>query len=312
MLQATEQEIATVRDYIQSQAPDLTVTFLQKVYVENIGSHPHAVWDVHTDKDRWWVITNPSNLYSQQQFPNMDLALTFHVGLCLRVPRSERQKISDLPAEPFMECFRQLREMSDALGSASEVADYQALGVRGREVLLALVSIGQDAIPWTGTSPAPKRADFRAWADHFCDQALGGPAQEDRRHLLKATLSAAWKFTNWLTHAKASTWYDAEAAETTVEHVVGLMTSALIRRIRGVPETCPACGSHHLAPERGSHSELEGVVFEQATCPKCGWTGSPVPMVIPDDFEFDENEGRPPPDGECAIMETPLTEIRRP
>ena len=51
----------------------------------------HDIWDVHTDVDRWWVITEPMNLYSQDQFPNMDLALSFHVGLCLRIPRSERQ-----------------------------------------------------------------------------------------------------------------------------------------------------------------------------------------------------------------------------
>jgi hypothetical protein len=35
---------------------------------------------VHTDVDRWWVIMQPTNLYAQEQFPNMDLALTFHVG----------------------------------------------------------------------------------------------------------------------------------------------------------------------------------------------------------------------------------------
>jgi hypothetical protein len=91
-----------------SQAPDLTVEFLQKVYVENIGSVQHAIWDVHTNKDRWWVITDPTNLYSQEQFPNMNYALTFHVGLCLRIPRSEKQKLSELPIEPFAACYRAL------------------------------------------------------------------------------------------------------------------------------------------------------------------------------------------------------------
>lgn len=66
------------------------------------------MWDVHTNANRWWVITAPLNLYAQDQFPNMDLALTFHVGLCLRVPRSDRQKLADIPAEPFAECLRGL------------------------------------------------------------------------------------------------------------------------------------------------------------------------------------------------------------
>src|SRR5580704_8662881 len=79
MLPATQEEIDQVRSYFEGQAPDLKVEFIQKVYVENVLGHCHDIWDVHTDKDRWWVITNPTNLYSQEQFRNMDLALTFHV-----------------------------------------------------------------------------------------------------------------------------------------------------------------------------------------------------------------------------------------
>src|SRR5258705_13611657 len=136
MLSTTQNEIENVTEYMRSQAPDLTVEFVQKVYSENILAVRHDVWDVHTNVDRWWVITEPMNLYAQEQFPNMDLALTFHVGLCLRVPRSERQKLSALPVEPFAEAYRYLDEASDALRHAQEVADYQAIGVRCREALL--------------------------------------------------------------------------------------------------------------------------------------------------------------------------------
>jgi hypothetical protein len=83
MLPATPDETQAVIDYMNWKAPDLKVEFLQKVYTENVLSHQHHVWDVHTNVDRWWVITNPTNLYSQEQFPNMDLAVTFHVGALL-------------------------------------------------------------------------------------------------------------------------------------------------------------------------------------------------------------------------------------
>src|SRR5579862_4997674 len=102
MLPASEDERQHVETYFKSQAPDLAITFLQKVYQEAVLSHVHAIWDIHTNKDRWWVITNPTNLYAQDQFPNMDLALTFHVGLCLRVPKSKRQSLSDLEVEPLI------------------------------------------------------------------------------------------------------------------------------------------------------------------------------------------------------------------
>ncbi len=44
----------------------------------------HDVWDVHTDKDRWWVVTNPTNLYSQTLMPSLDYTLSFDVGLMAR------------------------------------------------------------------------------------------------------------------------------------------------------------------------------------------------------------------------------------
>src|SRR5258708_20965567 len=136
MLPATQEEIDQVKSYFRGQAPDLRVEFIQKVYTENILGHHHDIWDVHTDKDRWWVITNPSNLYSQEQFPNMDLAVTFHVGLCLRIPRTEKSKLSELPVEPFAAGVRHIMEASDALDSAQEVNDNQAIGGACHEHLL--------------------------------------------------------------------------------------------------------------------------------------------------------------------------------
>ncbi|MER9124254.1 hypothetical protein NKH81_14320 [Mesorhizobium sp. M0959] len=66
MFKATEE----VREYFEWQAPDLEVTFMQKVYSEAILNTRHDVWDIHTNKDRWWVIAGGTNLYSQEQFPN--------------------------------------------------------------------------------------------------------------------------------------------------------------------------------------------------------------------------------------------------
>lgn len=311
MLPATEKEIEHVTKYMNSQAPDLTVQHVQKVYSENVLQVRHDVWDVHTDVDRWWVITEPMNLYAQDQFPNMDLALTFHVGLCLRIPRGERQKLSELPVEPFTQCYRSLQEASDALAQASEVADYQSIGVRCREALLALVSVAQTVMPWTSDQEAPKKADLKGWGDHICSVALSGASHEQRRHLLKALLESAWKFTNWLTHAKSSHWHDAEAAIAVTENAIGLCTSAVIRHVRGVPDQCPACGSHRLSPERGFRQDLPDVEWERPTCDKCGWTGEPVP--IEPLLQADHESAAPaPPQGECIIPTTPLRQLRRP
>lgn len=309
MLPATQDEIDHVTNYMRSQAPDLEVTFVQKVYSENVLHVRHDVWDVHTNVDRWWVITQPTNLYSQAQFPNMDLAVTFHVGLCLRIPRSERQQLSALPVEPFAEAYRHLEEAQDALQHSSEVADYQAIGVRCREALLAFAAAAQAVIPWASKDEAPKKADLRAWADHICNTSLPGAEHEHRRHLYKTLLDSAWKFANWLTHAKSSHWQDAEAGIGATENAIALCTAAVIRHIRGVPERCPSCGSQRLSPERGYRMDLPDVEWERPVCDKCGWTGTPVPV---------ENGGSLPnrptsrPEGECIIPTVPLRRLERP
>lgn len=293
-----------------TQAPELTVQLLQKVYSENVLHVRHDIWDVHTDTDRWWVITEPMNLYAQEQFPNMDLALTFHVGLCLRIPRSDRQKLSELSVEPFAECYRGLQEASDALTQAQEVADYQSIGVRCRETLLAFITAAQTAIPWTLEQEKPKNADLNAWVDYICSVALSGASHEPRRHLVKALLESAWKFANWLTHTKSSHWYDAETAIATTENAVTLCTSAVIRHVRGVPEHCPVCGSQRLSPDRGYNLDFPNLEWERPTCDKCGWGGEPVP--IREVFGAYGPPDSKTPEGECVIPTTPLKQLRRP
>jgi hypothetical protein len=50
-----EREIA---DYVERQAHDETVQNVERVKIEYIMGTPYEVWDVTTDQDRWWVITN--------------------------------------------------------------------------------------------------------------------------------------------------------------------------------------------------------------------------------------------------------------
>jgi hypothetical protein len=317
MLPATDEEKTDVVRYLLSQFPARAkVTFAQKVYSEALIGHRHDVWDVHTSKGRWWVITNPTNLYSQDQFPNMDLAVTFHMGLCIRIPRTQQQRKSDRRVIPFGGVFTRLREATDALAQAQNVADYQAMGMRAREALLAFVGAAQDIAEWT-TEPAPQRANFRAWTDLICNAALAGASQEERRRLFKTMLIEAWVFSNWLTHAHSATWHDAEAAISTVEHVVGLVASLVIRHTRDVPEQCPECGSPNLSPQEGWRTDAPDIAWERPVCGACGWTGKGLPMGPrdPEAMAEDElviSEGDDGQGDECSIMTVPLVALRKP
>src|SRR5215469_2028756 len=130
MLKASDDEIEDVREYFEWQAPDLQVTFMQKVFSEHVLNARHDVWDIHTNKDRWWVITGGTNLYSQEQFPNMDLALTFHIGLMLRIPRTAAQESNDFRILPFGAVLGRIDDTGVAIRDAQNLADYQAVGVR--------------------------------------------------------------------------------------------------------------------------------------------------------------------------------------
>jgi hypothetical protein len=139
---------------------------------------------------------------------------------------------------------------------------------------------------------------------------MAGDSHKERRHLFKNQLESAWSFVNWLTHAKGSRWHDAEAAVSTTENAISLSTSSVIRHIRGVPQTCPACGSHRLSPERGFRDDLPDIEWERPTCTQCDWTGEPVPI-----HNVPEPPGatdRTPPEGECIIPTVPLKALKKP
>ena len=87
------------------------------------------------------------------------------------------------------------------------MTDFQAVGERCREALLAFTAAAQIVIPWTDAAAEPKQADFKAWVDHLCTVTLSGEMHERRRHLFKTLLNEAWRYSKWLTHAKASTWH---------------------------------------------------------------------------------------------------------
>ena len=82
----SEQDIA---NYVEGQARDEIVQHVEKVKQDVVLGEIYEIWDVTTDKERWWVITNLTNLYSQKHFPSLDYTLSFHIGLM--VPEATSQ-----------------------------------------------------------------------------------------------------------------------------------------------------------------------------------------------------------------------------
>ena len=72
-----EEEREEVRAYFDGQSPGDPAVHLEKATTENVAGRVHEVWDVHTATGRWWVVTNPTNLYTRQDFKSRDVVLTF-------------------------------------------------------------------------------------------------------------------------------------------------------------------------------------------------------------------------------------------
>jgi hypothetical protein len=90
-MRATTWERQAIEAYVEHELPDGRIVHLEKAAAERGGSVPHDIWDVHTTAGRWWAVTNPLNLYSQEDFKSRDVVLTFHVGLALRMASPQRR-----------------------------------------------------------------------------------------------------------------------------------------------------------------------------------------------------------------------------
>lgn len=225
------------------------VIHLEKVASERVGPVRHEIWDVHCSASRWWVITNPTNLYSQTDFKSRDVALTFHVGLSMRITYQQDREIPVSPdAAAFLPgSWRRWEQAFESYGSGDEAEDFQAVGMRLRECLVSFAEETRtEAVVPSGTIP-PKGADFRAWSELLAGALARGDSSSKLRSYLKKLSSETWEYVNWLTHAKNAARYDAEIALKIVEHLLGVFTAARLRCALQSATRCTNCGSYDVA-----------------------------------------------------------------
>jgi hypothetical protein len=78
----------------------------------------HECWDVRTDKTRWWVITSPTNLYSQELMPSLDYTLSFHVGVMARVASANKPHVNELEQLVMADAWRRWEQAGELLNEA--------------------------------------------------------------------------------------------------------------------------------------------------------------------------------------------------
>jgi hypothetical protein len=269
LFKSSPQEAQEIKDYVEWQARgEEKVLHAEKVAGERIFGRDYDVWDVHTDKERWWVITSPTNLYSQRLMPSLDYTLSFHVGLMARVAAQRGPEGTDAEQEFLLITNRKVTQASDAFDKADEAEEFQSVGMRCRECLLTLIRELENAGDIGAGEDRPKTGDFPAWNERIANAVAPGASADYVRGYLKSTGERAWRLVNWLTHASNATRSDAELALNATSHVINNYAMLVLRRTAEAPERCGRCKSYKITVDW--HPELGRNGLYIPRCEACG------------------------------------------
>ncbi len=284
ILGQNEHEVQEIIDYVEWQCnkkregqseeeratdtPEERVEHAEKVKTERVYGDDYDVWDVHTNLNRWWVISSPTNLYSQELMPSLDYTLSFHIGLMARVHANRELKQDDTSSEMLLVTSRKILQAQEAFDAADEAEEFQAVGMLCREVLTTFVREIIDAGMLADLADPPKTSDFQAWAEQVIGARAAGASAEYVRGYLNAVCKKGWQLVNWLTHAKNATRDDARLALASTEGIVDELTMLVLRSLAHAPEQCGRCGSFKITvtwrPGEGENGEYV------AQCDVCG------------------------------------------
>lgn len=264
----SEMDTEPIREYVETSTDGEYVSFLQRLSTERAYGQDHEVWDVLTDQARYWVITAPTNLYLQDDFPSVDFLLSFHIGLTARIFARSDPPVNGEEHERFAVAWRRWSQAADALERADEAEEFQAVGMRCRECLLEFIAAISDAQTTPREVPPPKHGDFVHWSELVAQTIARGKSAAVVRKYLKVTAKEAWQYVNWLTHAKNATRPDGRLALDATQHLLLTFGSAYLRHKRGIPDRCGKCSSTRLV--RSFRPDLDEDDPYVTVCQSCG------------------------------------------
>jgi hypothetical protein len=220
--------------------------------------------------ERWWVITNHTNLYRQEDFHSVDQAFTYHLGEMQVIQEQSRTEPDEIQAEYVSRPWRRFKRAVEAMDHAEEAEDYQAVGMRCRETLISLCAEHQNA-EWVRLSgEPPKASDAKQWLRIYADSLTTGQPRDYLRVLAERT----WDIANWLTHYTKATEWDAQLVLDATAQLLNTFALVRHRYERGSAERCPNCDSYQLMEDFDQELTMaDGKVgiYYWNVCLACGW-----------------------------------------
>jgi hypothetical protein len=265
----SERDIA---NYVEWQARDEIVQHVEKIKREIVVRDVYEIWDVTTDKDRWWVITNMTNLYSQKHFPSLDYTLSFHIGLMMRL-RSRSEGVDSSNPSPLDEVLRRADHAQNTHDAAVEAEDYQSVGMLLRENLISLIAALRRRTKIPDDVEKPQDSNFIGWSEVLMNQLCGGGGNKDLRQHLKNTAKETWQLVNWLTHARNVDKTASSVAIHATQTIIGNLFQILERNFVSSIEQCPICKSRKIRSHFDISIPPDGEYY--ASCGVCDWNSHP-------------------------------------
>lgn len=247
-----EHERRAIADYVEGQSnkeiiegDDWTeVTLVQRVRSYRVFGTDYELFDVHTNQEeRFWVITNPTNLYLQGRFPSYDETFSFHIGIGLRMMDRDRVEIDDDRREQIGSAWRRYEDAVSALNTAREAEDFQGIGIKCRDALIAFGKEHQSEEWLIDAGDRPKLNDFKQWSDLYAKSLSSGRM----RRYLKEIAQKTWDITVELQHDSNATGWDAELVLDATHNLLEAFSTAMVKRVRKGPERCPKCDSYRFS-----------------------------------------------------------------
>jgi hypothetical protein len=158
-----EKSAEEIAAYVEGQSRGETVTHAEKVLTQKVLGRKYECWDVRTDKSRLWVITSPTNLYDQKLFPSLDYTLSFHIGLMARVMARHEPSAGVLEQITMPAAWRKWEQAGQALDEAEEPEDFQTVGMRCRECLVAMVHALKLPAMVPANTESPQKSNVVEW-----------------------------------------------------------------------------------------------------------------------------------------------------
>src|SRR5260370_26463765 len=143
-----------------------------------------------------------------------------------RVRSREKPDVSALEQMTMPTAWRRWEQAGEVLNEAEEPEDFQAVGMRCRECLIAMVrAVGLAEMVPAGAD-RPQAANVVEWCSLIGNHVAHGSSSERMRGYLKAVSKAGWEFVNWLTHAHGATRADGLFAHELTQHILAIFGTA--------------------------------------------------------------------------------------